>query len=166
MNLYAAYGSNLNLKQMKKRCPNAIPLKSFELLGYRLVFKGVADIEKKKNYKTSLGIYQITKSCENSLDIYEDFPNLYYKIYIDAKIDHKLCKIMTYKMVDQFNYARPTIEYFSVIKKGYEDWGLNKKQLFFSAKHSLKFLTNQGYQSKNWNKRKTINFNNLKDFIS
>ena len=47
MKLYGAYGSNLNLKQMHIRCPNAKPVCSFYLENFNLVFKGVADLEKK-----------------------------------------------------------------------------------------------------------------------
>ena len=47
MIFYAAYGSNLNLKQMKSRCPNSKPFGKIILNDWRLVFKGVADLEKK-----------------------------------------------------------------------------------------------------------------------
>ena len=48
MRLYGAYGSNLNLKQMQRRCPNSYPLNYFYLDKFALAFKGVADLEKKK----------------------------------------------------------------------------------------------------------------------
>ena len=37
---YIAYGSNLNLEQMKMRCPTAEVVGVSELKGYKLVFKG------------------------------------------------------------------------------------------------------------------------------
>ena len=43
--LYFAYGSNLNLTQMANRCPQAKQLGSAYLPNWRLVFRGVADIE-------------------------------------------------------------------------------------------------------------------------
>ena len=36
---YLAYGSNLNVKQMKSRCPDARVLGIGEIEGYRLLFK-------------------------------------------------------------------------------------------------------------------------------
>ena len=51
MNLYAAYGSNLNKAQMQKRCPKSKPFGAIVLDEFRLVFKGVADMEKKKTIK-------------------------------------------------------------------------------------------------------------------
>ena len=60
MNLYAAYGSNLNKVQMQKRCPKSKPYGAIILDEFRLVFKGVADIEKNKRYKIFLGIYKLS----------------------------------------------------------------------------------------------------------
>ena len=82
MNLYAAYGSNLNKAQMQKRCPKSKPYGAIILDEFRLVFKGVADIEKNKRYKIFLGIYKISQECEIALDGYEEFPNIYKKFYL------------------------------------------------------------------------------------
>ena len=63
--LYFAYGSNLNHFQMKRRCKDSVFLKKFELKGYRLNFRSkyrAADIEKKKNYIVTGGIFEISKS--------------------------------------------------------------------------------------------------------
>lgn len=37
---YLAYGSNLNERQMKRRCPDAIKVGTSFIDGYRLMFKG------------------------------------------------------------------------------------------------------------------------------
>lgn len=42
--LYMAYGMNTNRDAMEVRCPDAQALGGFYLPGYRLVFRGVADI--------------------------------------------------------------------------------------------------------------------------
>jgi hypothetical protein len=50
--LYFAYGSNLNLFQMKRRCKDSIFLKKINLKDFRLTFRSkyrAADIEPKKN---------------------------------------------------------------------------------------------------------------------
>jgi len=48
--IYAAYGSNMNLKQMKKRCPKAKVIGKGELHDYKLTFRGkqtgVANVER------------------------------------------------------------------------------------------------------------------------
>ena len=49
--LYFAYGSNLNLFQMKRRCKDSVFLKKYELKGYKLNFRGkyrAADLKKVK----------------------------------------------------------------------------------------------------------------------
>ena len=61
--LYIAYGSNLNKDQMKLRCPNAEPLDELILKGWKLVFKGVADIIQDEKSEVPIGIYKITEQC-------------------------------------------------------------------------------------------------------
>ena len=126
--LYFAYGSNLNHFQMKRRCKDSIFLKKFELKGYRLNFRSkyrAADIEKKKNSIVQGALYEISKSDEKKLDVYEDFPILYKKIYFD----HNNKKVMTYIMNKKSEFRYPTERYLNVIKQGYKDCGLNKSYL-------------------------------------
>ena len=52
--LYLAYGSNLNIKQMKIRCPYAKPCGTFYMPNYRLVFRRVADITKSEGDKVPI----------------------------------------------------------------------------------------------------------------
>ena len=93
--LYFAYGSNLNHFQMKRRCKDSVYLKKINLKEFRLTFRSkyrAADIEKKKNYSVTGGLYEISRSDEKKLDIYEDFPLLYKKMYFT----HYGKKIMTF----------------------------------------------------------------------
>jgi gamma-glutamylcyclotransferase (GGCT)/AIG2-like uncharacterized protein YtfP len=126
--LYFAYGSNLHHLQMKKRCKNSIFLKRINLKNFRLTFRSkykAADIEKKKNSIVPGGLYEISKSDEKKLDIYEDFPNLYKKYYFY----YYKKKVMTYIMPDKTSFRFPTTRYLNVIKKGYKDCMLDKKYL-------------------------------------
>ena len=156
MLLYGAYGSNLNLKQMKKRCPNSYPLCFLYLKGWELVFKGVADLERKSNGLCLLGIYEITKICEDSLDVYEEYPHVYKKVKIKKKIEGKVRDIMFYTMSERYKYAVPTIKYFKVIKEGYYNWQGSMKLLKDSCKHSITNHTELGYKSENWQDKKYI----------
>ena len=82
--LYFAYGSNLNLFQMKRRCKDSIFLKKINLKDFRLTFRSkyrAADIEPKKNSIVPGGLFEISKSDEKKLDVYEDYP-----IYIESFI--------------------------------------------------------------------------------
>ena len=126
--LYFAYGSNLNHFQMKRRCKDSIFIKKYELKGYRLNFRSkyrAADIEKKKNSKVVGAIFEISKSDEKKLDVYEDFPILYTKIYF--KYYNK--KVMSYIMLRKSKFKYPTEKYLNVIKQGYKDCNLDKKYL-------------------------------------
>lgn len=130
---YLSYGSNLNLEQMKIRCPMAKPLGNILVPNFRLVFRGVADVEQIEGYKCPMGVWDITKECEKSLDIYEGFPHLYSKIFF--KIDDELA--MTYVM-NTNRVSPPQKSYFDCIQEGYEDFGLDTKYLLEAKKRSYK----------------------------
>tara|TARA_B100000475_G_C14854430_1_gene254830 strand:+ start:103 stop:507 length:405 start_codon:yes stop_codon:yes gene_type:complete len=126
--LYFAYGSNLNHFQMKRRCKDSVFLKKINLKNFRLTFRSkyrAADIETKKNSIVPGGLFEISKSDEKKLDIYEDFPSLYkkYYFYYYGK------KVMTYIMVNKSPFKFPTERYLNVIKLGYRDCGLDIKHL-------------------------------------
>ena len=81
--LYVAYGSNLNLAQMSYRCPNAKIYTTGFLKGWKLIFRGsmnnsYATITESSGSIVPVLVWEITKSDERRLDIYEGFPK-YYK---------------------------------------------------------------------------------------
>jgi gamma-glutamylcyclotransferase (GGCT)/AIG2-like uncharacterized protein YtfP len=126
--LYFAYGSNLNRKQMKRRCKDSIIKKKTTLKNYLLTFRskyGAADIEKNKNSKVYGAIYEISKLDEKKLDIYEEYPTLYKKKFF--KNNNKL--IMFYIMHKKTKRTPPTARYLKTIKQGYKDWKINIKSL-------------------------------------
>ena len=126
--LYFAYGSNLNHLQMKKRCKDSIYLKKINLKNFRLTFRSkyrAADIEPKKKSIVPGGLFEISKSDEKKLDIYEDFPILYKKYYFL----YYSKKVMTYTMVKKTPFKFPTERYLNIVKQGYKDCKLEKKYL-------------------------------------
>ena len=126
--LYFAYGSNLNHFQMKRRCKDSTFLKKYELKGYKLNFRSqyrAADIEKKRKSIVQGALFEISKSDEKKLDVYEDFPILYTKMYF--KYYKK--KVMTYIMNKKTKFRYPTEKYLNIVKQGYKDCKLNKKYL-------------------------------------
>ena len=128
MNYYFAYGSNLHHLQMKRRCPNCRFIKKIVLHNYSLTFRskyGAADIEKKIGEKVYGGLYVISKSAERKLDIYEEYPTLYKKMFFR----HGNKKVMTYTMVKKTRLVPPTNRYLNVIKQGYKDCKLSMKSL-------------------------------------
>jgi gamma-glutamylcyclotransferase (GGCT)/AIG2-like uncharacterized protein YtfP len=131
--LYFAYGSNLHHFQMKRRCKDSFFLKKINLIDFKLTFRSkhrAADIEPKKNSIVPGALYEISKSDEKKLDIYEDFPTLYKKYYFY----YYKKKVMTYTMAKKTPFTIPTERYLNIVKRGYKDCKLDikflKKALF------------------------------------
>ena len=128
MIFYFAYGSNLHHLQMKRRCPNCRFIKKIILHNYSLTFRskyGAADIEKKMGKKVYGALYLISKIAEKKLDVYEEYPILYKKMFF--KYGNK--KVMTYVMIKKTKLVPPTTRYLNIIKQGYKDCKLNIKSL-------------------------------------
>ena len=126
--LYFAYGSNLNHFQLKRRCKDSLFIKKFNLKHYKLTFRSIyraADIEKNLKFEVPGAIFEISKSDEKKLDLYEDYPILYKKSFFI--LNNK--KVMFYEMVNKTLFMYPTERYLNVIKKGYKDCKLNEKYL-------------------------------------
>ena len=126
--LYFAYGSNLNHFQKKRRCKDSKFLKKINLNNFKLTFRSkyrAADIEPKKNSIVPGGLFEISKSDEKKLDVYEDFPNLYKKYYFL----YYGKKVMTYTMTHKTSFRFPTERYLNVVKRGYKDCKLDQKYL-------------------------------------
>ena len=126
--LYFAYGSNLHHFQMKRRCKDSTFLKKINLKNFRLTFRSkyrAADIEPKMNTFVPGALFEISKSDEKKLDVYEDFPILYkkYYFYYYGK------KVMTYTMVKKTSFKYPTERYFNIVKRGYKDCNIDIKYL-------------------------------------
>ncbi len=85
--IYIAYGSNMNVEQMRRRCPSAKQIGVGILKDYKLTFRGtgVANIEKNMADEIPVIIWSITSGCEKLLDVYEGYPRLYTKIEVEAQ---------------------------------------------------------------------------------
>ena len=81
---YIAYGSNLNIRQMRMRCPSARIIGTSEIPDYELLFKGsktgsYLTIEPKKGSRVPVAAWEVSIEDEQALDRYEGFPTFYYK---------------------------------------------------------------------------------------
>ena len=113
---------------MKRRCKDSVFIKKINLQNYRLTFRSkyrAADIESKKNSIVPGGLFEISKSDEKKLDVYEDFPILYKKFYFN----YYGKKVMTYTMINKTTFMYPTERYLNIVKQGYKDCNLDKKYL-------------------------------------
>lgn len=131
---YIAYGSNLNLGQMARRCPTAETVKAVYLHNYRLMFRGggaaVATIEKHKGSKAPVLIWRLQPSDEHSLDIYEVYPHLYRKETLRITVDGRRVQAMVYIMNEASHpYGTPSRSYFDTIRQGYGEAGFDDRIL-------------------------------------
>ena len=81
---YIAYGSNLNIPQMRMRCPGARIIGTSVIEDYQLLFKGsktgsYLTIEPMEDAEVPVVIWEVTETDEKALDRYEGYPNFYYK---------------------------------------------------------------------------------------
>ena len=126
--LYFAYGSNLNHFQMKRRCKDSVFLKKVNLNNFQLTFRSkyrAADIEPKKKSNVPGALFEISKSDEKKLDVYEDYPILYKKYFFF----YYGKKVMTYTMTKKTIFRFPTERYLNIVKRGYKDCKLDIKYL-------------------------------------
>lgn len=132
--IYLAYGSNLNLEQMKWRCPYATVIGSVEVPGYQLLFRGrsggaVATIEPREGYSVPALLWEITPRCEEALDQYEGWPRLYRKEWITVTFGKKETDAMVYIMNEGPPLGIPGEGYLGTILAGYESAGFDRAVL-------------------------------------
>ena len=131
---YLAYGSNLDMERMGRRCPYAVPVGVTEICGYRLLFKksktgSYATIEQDANESVPAVVWKLSEYDELLLDRYEGFPRYYYKKQFQLPVWNmsgnrmkkpKTC--MAYVMHEERQLGCPDIEYFDLLCGGYSDW--------------------------------------------
>lgn len=130
----------MNHQHMKFRCPKSKYVGTFELPGYKLVFRSVADLQQSDDESVLGALFEITQDCEKSLDKYEGYPNLYTKEYYNNWQDdmNKFLpqNIMFYSMVDKSIIYPPSKSYLLTIAQGYVDCELPKAPLYVALQQS------------------------------
>ena len=138
--LYIAYGSNLNVLQMKMRCPGARVIGTAMLKGYELLFKGsktgsYLTIEPKKDSEVPVAVWEVSEWNEKSLDRYEGYPVFYYKqenIKLTCESKNGRPRVVygfAYIMHESHELGIPSDRYVNVCLDGYESFGFDRKYL-------------------------------------
>lgn len=142
--LYVAYGSNLNIEQMKYRCPTARLYGIGVIEDYELQFKGYptgayCTIEPKEGSSVPVAVWEIQPKDEIALDRYEGYPSHYFKQDVPVKMDQGEVNAMVYIMNLKMDFGLPSSHYYRVVHEGYNDCGLNTdillKAVTDSAEH-------------------------------
>ena len=131
MKLYVAYGSNLNKRQMKKRCPKSSPVTTGILKDWTLIYRGessgtYATIQKQTGAFVPVALWEIHPEDEKALDEYEAYPSLYGKYDITVTLeDGSETTGMVYIMTEDAVPGQPSEEYIQAIREGYADYQLD-----------------------------------------
>jgi len=127
---YWAYGSNLSIRQMAKRCPRAIRYGPMTVQDCALIFRLYADVTVREGASTPGGLWQITTECERTLDQYEGVNSgNYMKRYFRIEINGRKYTCLFYQMRTGKGIMPPTEQYIDTIAEGYLDFGLNLEDL-------------------------------------
>lgn len=136
---YLAYGSNLNVRQMRYRCPTAKPIGITAIPDYELLYKGsktgsYLTIEKKKGSLVPIAVWEVTAADEKRLDAYEGYPNFYYKKEMKRPVrlangKTKKLTAFIYIMHEERELGCPSLAYIRTCKEGYRNFGFDQKYL-------------------------------------
>lgn len=132
--IYLAYGSNMNLAQMAKRCPAAKLIGPATLKGWKLAFRGmdggaVATIEPELGSEVPAVLWELEPEDEAALDRYEGYPYLYRKEMVEVVFEEKPVEAFVYIMNPGRGLGRPGDRYYTVIKQGYKAAGFDISRL-------------------------------------
>ena len=137
---YIAYGSNLNVRQMKIRCSKAKLVGTATLENHILYFRGsltgsYLTIEPKIGASVPVAVWEITEIDEIALDRYEGYPNFYYKqdyalqVTSMDKTKETTLDCFAYVMRSDRPIGMPSDYYVYTCLEGYEYFGFDKKIL-------------------------------------
>jgi len=149
---YIAFGANTNPNGMRHRCPNANLVGTSSISGWKLVFRGTADIApftdadvNAERRSVPVIVWSITESCEQALDIYEGYPTVYNKRNFNVMHPNDGAHIsaMAYVMEVSSDYTMPPgAYYYKKIHEGYKAFRLPTEHLEAAYRDALPTGTN------------------------
>ena len=150
--LYFAYGSNIDLEQMARRCPAAQVVGPATLENYELAFRGsgFATIVPKRGSVVHGLLWSITPLCEQALDRYEGYPCHYTKEPVSVRTaDGAAVSAMVYIMAEPLcrQPALPSETYYGIIRRGFKENHLSVSSLEDARNRTIQAL---------WEARKAV----------
>jgi len=128
--LYAAYGANTNIRAMERRCPDAVPVGAARIFGWKLMFRGVADVVPQTGAELWVALWEITPKCERALDHFESYPSLYVKRdFVLTQDDGSQRYGMFYVMNNASGSFVPYVSYQETLREGYGDFDMPIEQI-------------------------------------
>lgn len=127
MPLYFAYGSNLDVQQMRHRCSEAVRLVAPGCLrGYTLTFNeyssswggGVADVVVAPQQEVWGLVYDVSIVGLEHLDVYEGYPHLYTRFQGAIETSRSvLTAVWIYTVVNKQDFIPPSQEYLGILQR-------------------------------------------------
>jgi gamma-glutamylcyclotransferase (GGCT)/AIG2-like uncharacterized protein YtfP len=130
--LYFAYGSNLHMRQFKRRCPGSNVVGRARLPDYRLAFTrystkrkgGVADILPEPGAEVWGALYDVGPDDVASLDQYEGVPRAYRREAVRVLDDGGVEREALCYVANQTGHFAPSKMYLGLIVNGAVEHGL------------------------------------------
>ena len=127
--LYFAYGSNLDLRQMRRRCPGSTVVGRARLPDYRLGFTryatkrkgGVADIVPEPGAEVWGALYSVDDAGMASLDEFEGVPRAYRRIDVVVLDDEDIEREAIAYFANKTGEFAPGRAYLGLIITGCRD---------------------------------------------
>ena len=141
---YFAYGSNLHRADLRARCADAQAMGPARLLGWRLTFRGVADIEPAEGRFVHGALWSVSAEDVRCLDRYEGAPSLYSRRSVEVETPLGPRTAMTYVMQPGSYLGLPSPWYFERIETGYRDWDLPVGELHGALEEVRTRLSDMG----------------------
>lgn len=143
---YAAYGSNLSLEQMVRRCGTSDIQGTGLLRDARLVFAYYLGIEQAENSSVPIGVYKVTAADVAALDRCEGLGRSYERYLVTVEVNGAAVRCFTYVKRDNA-LEEPSDRYYQTCVRGYADWNMDARRLRHARDHARKHGKRRTYSN-------------------
>lgn len=137
-----AYGSNLDERQMRRRCPGSVPRLSATLPGHRLAFAGrstlwgggVATVLRDSGSTVFGRVYDVTPDDLRALDACEGHPHVYRRGCAQVVLSTGRVQLAQVYRRNGTAFSPPSDDYFETIACAYSRLGFDEGDLEDAAR--------------------------------
>lgn len=101
LTLYFAYGSNMNPRRMRSRCPGAIPIGVAKLHDYRIEERLYADIDYAPGVSIHGVLWCLREGQLRALDKFEGCPATYRRIWLEVEFTKGFTMAAVYELTSE-----------------------------------------------------------------
>lgn len=142
---YIAYGSNMDEKMMRDRCPDIRLVGAGVVQGYCMRFRGepnrayatIEPAERESGGELPVLLWEISERDEKALDEYECYPELYYKTELPVQMEEGEVMGLAYLMETRHPLNAPGESYYEILERAYKKYGFDTRILEEGRRYSL-----------------------------